>query len=264
MDLGLTGRTAYVTGAAHGIGAAICDRLALEGAYLAVSDLDEATLRSRSGGWTVNDRPPTIIEADLSNADQTRGAARSAVDALDGRVDVVINNVGRAENIEFGELTDQDWQRSFDLNLMSCVRTCQELLPIVARSEHRAVVIVSSDLAKQPEPVPMEYGAMKAALLYLTKALSIQHAPTRVNAVTPGPIMTRLWTAPGGIIEQLADRHQLPPDQALEKYLASRHLPLGIGEPHHVADTVAYLASTAAGHITGTSIDIGGTIRGLV
>jgi NAD(P)-dependent dehydrogenase (short-subunit alcohol dehydrogenase family) len=171
----------------------------------------------------------------------------------------VAGRAGRA----FEDLDDERWARSFDINLMGTVRICRALLPRMAAGS--AVVNIGSDLAKQPEPSLMDYGACKAGLLYLTKALARQYAPKiRVNAVLPGPVWTRMWTRPGGIVDQLVQHYGLDRDRAVDRFLEDRQLPMGIGKPEDVAHAVVFLASPLAKFITGASLDIGGTLRGLV
>jgi NAD(P)-dependent dehydrogenase (short-subunit alcohol dehydrogenase family) len=111
----------------------------------------------------------------------------------------------------------------------------------------------------------MDYGAFKAALLYVTKALAKQYAPAvRVNTVLPGPIWSRMWTRPGGIVDQLVEHYGVERDQAVRRFLEDRQMPMGIGEPEDVAQAIVFLASPRARLITGAGVDIGGTIRGLI
>ena len=128
-----------------------------------------------------------------------------------------------------------------------------------------SVVNTGSDLAKQPEPGFMDYGTCKAGLLYLSKALAKQYAPAvRVNTVLPGPIWSRMWSRPGGIVDQLVEQYGLDRAASVKKFLEDRQMPMGIGNPEDVAHAVVFLASPLARFITGAGLDIGGTIRGLV
>jgi len=149
---------------------------------------------------------------------------------------------------------------------MGCVRMCRALIPGMAAQGGAAIVNTGSDLAKQPEPGLMDYGVCKAGLLYLTKALARQYAPgVRVNCVLPGPIWTRMWTRPGGIVDQLVKQYGVEDkDAAVKRFLEDRYLPLGIGQAEDVANAVVFLASPLAKYITGASLDIGGTLRGLI
>jgi NAD(P)-dependent dehydrogenase (short-subunit alcohol dehydrogenase family) len=261
MDLGLQGRTAYVTGGARGIGRAVADALAAEGMRVAVADVDGEALDDARGGWGED---AIVLRADLAG-DGATTAARELLAALGGPPDVLVNNVGAAGQAPFEELDDATWQAGFELNLLSHVRTSRVLVPEMARAGRGAVVFVSSDLAKQPEAVPLDYGAFKAALLALAKGLALEYAPAvRVNAVCPGPIWTDLWTRPGGVADQLAQRSGLPPEEAVAQHVAERHLPFGIGQPADVAQLIAFLVSDRARHVAAAAISIdGGGVRGL-
>jgi NAD(P)-dependent dehydrogenase (short-subunit alcohol dehydrogenase family) len=179
--------------------------------------------------------------------------------------DILINNLGVGDSIPFPEITDDKWERSIAVNLMGTVRACRALLPQMAARGTGAVVNTGSDLAKQPEPGFVDYGACKAAVLYVTKALAKQYAPAiRVNTVLPGPIWSRMWTRPGGIVDQLVQLYGLEREESVARFLHDRQMPMGIGHPEDVAHAVVFLASPLARFITGASLDIGGTIRGLI
>jgi NAD(P)-dependent dehydrogenase (short-subunit alcohol dehydrogenase family) len=183
-----------------------------------------------------------------------------------GRVpDILINNLGVGNSTPFEEASDDVWAQAFQVNLMGCVRTCRALVPKMAERGSGVVVNTGSDLAKQPEPGFFEYGTCKAGLLYLTKALAKQYAPkVRVNSVLPGPIWSRMWTRPGGIVDQLVAHYGTDRDTAVKRFLEDRQMPMGIGDPEDVAHAVVFLASPRAKFITGAGLDIGGTIRGLI
>jgi NAD(P)-dependent dehydrogenase (short-subunit alcohol dehydrogenase family) len=182
-----------------------------------------------------------------------------------GSPDILINNLGVGDAARFEEITDERWADSLAVNLMGTIRICRALLPEMAKRGSGSVVNIGSDLAKQPEPTLMDYGVCKAGLLYLTKALARQYAPhVRVNVVLPGPIWSRMWTRPGGIVDQLMAHYNVDKDEAVKRFLEERYLPLGIGRPQDVAQAVVFLASPLAKFITGASLDIGGTLRSLI
>ena len=259
MDYQIKGKHAFVNAGAHGIGEAIADLLTQEGANVIVADQDEAALKEKAHRWA------GVFTADLATA---RGAeqATSHVLAAFGRApDILVNNLGVGDAASFEDLSDERWMKSFEVNLMGCIRTCRALLPHMAELGSASVVNIDSDVAKQPEPSLMDYGVCKAGLLYLTKALAKQYVPrVRVNAVLPGPIWTRMWTRPGGIVDQLVETYGVDKDAAVKRFLEERYMPLGIGQPEDVAHAVVFLASPLAKFITGASLDIGGTLRGLV
>ena len=259
MDYQLTGKLAYVTAGAHGIGRAIADLLTEEGAEVIVADVDADGLRANGGRWRA-----TVV-ADLATSEGVDTAVAEVLRAFERAPDILVNNLGVGDATPFEDITDERWARSIDVNLMGTVRTCRALVPKMAAHGAGAVVNIGSDLAKQPEPALVDYGACKAALLYVTKALARQYAPAvRVNTVLPGPIWSRMWTRPGGIVDQLVESYGLPREAAVERFLQDRQMPMGIGSADDVAQAVVFLASPRARFITGASLDIGGTIRGLV
>jgi NAD(P)-dependent dehydrogenase (short-subunit alcohol dehydrogenase family) len=259
MDYQLNGQLACVFAGAHGIGAAIANLLAEEGASVVVADRDAEALAQHSKGWRGS------VTADLATAEGVGAAVAHVLDAFGRAPDVLINNLGVGNAAPFEELTDDAWSASFQVNLMGAVRASRALIPLMAARGSGAVVNTGSDLAKQPEPAFMDYGAFKAGLLYLTKALAKQYAPTvRVNAVLPGPIWSRMWTRPGGLVDQITAQYGLDRDASVQQFLRDRQMPMGIGHAEDVAHAAVFLASPRARFITGAGLDICGTIRGLI
>lgn len=259
MDYQLRGKTADLSAGAHGIGEAIADLLAQEGAAVLVSDHDADALREKRGKWR------GTVAADLATADGIEHATGHVLSTFGDAPDIVINNLGVGDSTPFDAISDERWAGSIAVNLMGTVRTCRALLPRMAARGSGAIVNTGSDLAKQPEPGFVDYGACKAALLYVTKALAKQYAPAiRVNTVLPGPIWSRMWTRPGGIVDQLVAHYGTDRDTAVQRFLHDRQMPMGIGQPEDVAHAAVFLASPLARFITGAALDIGGTIRGLI
>lgn len=259
MDYHLKGQLAYVSAGAHGIGEAIADLLTQEGAAVIVADQDEAVLREKAHKWR------GTVTANLATAAGVERAVAYVLETFGRAPDILINNLGVGDSTPFEDISDERWARSIEVNLMGTVRTCRGLVPKMAARGSGSVVNTGSDLAKQPEPSFIDYGACKAALLYLTKALAKQYAPTiRVNTVLPGPIWSRMWTRPGGIVDQLVQHYGLDQEASVKRFLEDRQMPMGIGQPIDVAHAVVFLASPVAKFITGASLDIGGTIRGLI
>lgn len=258
MDYQIRGKCALVCAGAHGIGEAIADLLTQEGAIVVVADRDEETLAGNASRWA------GIVAADLATADGVDQAVSAALRTFGRAPDILINNLGVGNAATFEEISDEVWAQSFNINLMGTIRTCRALIPAMAKQGSCAVVNTGSDLAKQPEPGLMDYGVCKAGLLYLTKALARQYVPhVRVNAVLPGPIWSQMWTRPGGILDQLVAAYGVGKEEAIDRFLAERYMPLGIGEPMDVAHAVVFLASPVSKFITGASLDLGGTLRGL-
>lgn len=267
MDLRLAGRIALITGAASGIGQATAAAIAAEGAQVVLVDVDKDGLLAAAASLTPGDTAtPVVIAADLSTAAGVELAMTEALSRTGGVVDILVSNAGQCRWRALGELADADWQATMDVNFYPAVRAARYLLPGMLERRRGAVVITASDLAKQPEASPADYQVSKVALIGFMKSLALAAAPhVRVNAVAPGPVWTGLWSRPGGIADNLAAVHGLPPGQAVEHELSRRQLPAGrIGRPEEVADVICFLASDRASFVTGATWDVGGgSVRGL-
>ncbi|KQM99391.1 SDR family NAD(P)-dependent oxidoreductase [Sphingomonas sp. Leaf25] len=263
MNTGLAGKIAFVTGAANGIGRATAVAFAKEGVALALLDIDEAGLRGLAG--ELGDVPMRYAVADLSDAQSMQDGIGQLLSHYGGTADILVNNVGSGSIRTFDQLTDDDWDRTFQLNFMSYVRATRQLLPAL-RESGGAIVNNASDLARQPEPVPSDYSALKAAVLALTKSLARAEGPrVRVNAVSPGPIWTPFWTKPGGFAETLGQHHGMEPQAAVEHEMKRRELPLQrLGTAQEVANVIVFLASGLASFVTSSVWGVdGGSVRGI-
>jgi NAD(P)-dependent dehydrogenase (short-subunit alcohol dehydrogenase family) len=267
MDTGLGGKTVLITGAASGIGYASALAFAREGAHLALIDRDGDKLVERAGELRGQGIRVSIAAADLSLAEGVEGGVGTILKEMHEGPDVLVNNVGYAAPRGFMDISDGEWEKSFQINFMAAVRVTRKLLPLMRKRDGAAIVNNGSDLGRQPEAIPADYGAMKAALLSLTKSLARAEAPAiRINAVAPGPIWTPFWTNPGGFADSLAAVHNMPPRQAVEHEMKLRQLPLArMGEPEEVANVIVFLASPLASFVTGSVWGIdGGSIRSLI
>lgn len=267
METGLGGKTVLITGAASGIGYATAQAFAQEGAHLALIDRDKTKLEERADTLRDHGVRVTSAAADCSRNDGVEAGVNAILAEIPAGPDVLVNNVGYAAPRAFLDITDDEWERSFQINFMAAVRMTRKLLPVMRTRPAAAIVNNGSDLGRQPEAIPADYGAMKAALLSLTKSLARAEAPAiRINAVAPGPIWTPFWTNPGGFADSLAAVHNMPPREAVEHEMKLRQLPLArMGEPGEVANVIVFLASSLASFVTGSVWGIdGGSIRSLI
>ena len=244
MELGLEGKVAVVTGASEGIGLEAARLFAAEG----------ATVVSASRGA---DGPGTLhVAADLSQPGGPERVIEAASDAY-GQVDVLVNNVGWAEIHRFDELTEEIWERSWQINLMSAVRAIQAVLPGMRTRGAGSIVNVSSTAAKRPSTGMPEYSVTKAAMLSLSRLVADLYAKEgiRCNAVTPGPTGTKAWLGDGGLADQQGKREEI-----LAKVGAGR--PLGrLATPKEIANVIVFLASDRAAYVTGAAWSVdGGTV----
>jgi NAD(P)-dependent dehydrogenase (short-subunit alcohol dehydrogenase family) len=268
MDTGLKKKVVLITGAAKGIGRSTALAFAREGADLGLIDIDESNLSTLASEASELGVRAEYAVADLSTDDGVSGGVEKILQAYAGRIDVLVNNVGAGKIRTFDQLSDTEWDLTLQLNFMSYVRACRNVLPVM-RSQGRGVIINNaSDLARQPEPVPIDYSASKAAVLALTKGLARSEAANniRINAVAPGPIWTPFWTEKGGFADTMAAFHKMPPKEAVEHELSLRQLPLKrLGTPEEVANVIVFLSSDLASYVTSSVWGVdGGSIRSLI
>jgi NAD(P)-dependent dehydrogenase (short-subunit alcohol dehydrogenase family) len=264
MDTGLRGRVVVVTGAASGIGRATSLAFAAEGTHLGLIDIDREGLAEVSDKIGGSVRLATATK-DLATAAGVSEGLTAVLAPYDGKIDVLVNNVGAAQPRPFDELTDEELEATLQLNFFSCVRAIRHVLPAMRGAGRGAIVNVASDLGYQPAPHTLDYSISKTAVLSLTKALGRAEGPSiRVNAVAPGPIWTPLWTKPGGFGEALSEVHGMPPREAVEHQVASG-LPLArLGRPEEVANVIVLLASDLTSYVTAAVWGVdGGSIRSL-
>lgn len=260
MDLELTGKTVLLTGGATGIGRSTVELFAAEGATVFAVDVQGDVLDDYVKDLT----GVTGHQADLSTVEGCNDAVDAAIASFGAAPDILINNVGAGKALGFEEISDELFHRTFELNLHAMLRVTRRVLPQMVAHGGGSIVSVASDLARQAEPVIVDYAASKAAMMSVSKSIALAYAPKiRVNTVCPGPILTPFWTAPGGFLETMENAYGKKGDAALDAFIEDRGIPMGrMGLPEEVAKAIAFLASPAAAFITGSFIGVdGGTIR---
>jgi NAD(P)-dependent dehydrogenase (short-subunit alcohol dehydrogenase family) len=265
--LELTGKRAFITGAARGIGRAIALKLAARGCAVAVTDIHPSPyrgeryyrLRERFSGAdedmstadAIRSAGGTALELQLDVADPAAVAAacRAALDAL-GPIDILVNNAGIVNNIaEIGEMSPEAWAHEIQVNLSGAFHCTRELVPGMAERGWGRVVNISSVAARQPGRGQPAYTASKAGLAAFTQSIAQEFGPGGVtaNAIMPGLMATPLvLSMPAGMRESLVQR------TALQR----------LGQPDDIAELAAFLASDAAGFITATAIPCDGGLLG--
>jgi 3-oxoacyl-[acyl-carrier protein] reductase len=257
MDLGLTGQVCLVTGSTGGIGRETARLLAAEGARVIVTGRDAARVEQ------VRDEVGARlgVVCDLAEADAPAKLVAEAADAV-GPIEVLVNNVGSAYQTTFEDVSDEQWDSMWQLNVMSYVRCIRAVLPGMKSARRGSIVNVSSTAGKRPAPRMPNYSVTKAAVLSLSRLIADLYAKhgIRSNAVTPGPTATEAWLGEGGLADQQASTSTKTREEVLEAVGAGR--PLGrLAEPEEIASVIAFLCSDRASYVTGSAWSAdGGTV----
>jgi NAD(P)-dependent dehydrogenase (short-subunit alcohol dehydrogenase family) len=253
--LDLTGRVAAVTGASAGIGAATVRSLAARGATVACCARHDDDLQVLAAACA--DLPGEVhpFVADLADAASTERFCDD-VEAQVGAPDTLVNNVGASPSRNFLYMSDDDWIDLYELNVLSAVRCTRRFLPAMRAAKFGRVVMISSVSARQPTAALIDYGATKAALGAVTKALARKYAAdgVLVNAVLPGRTRTAMWERAAA---EIADAG----DQDVEGVFAERSKDIPIGRfanAEEIADVVLFLCSDLARYVAGAAIDVDG------
>ena len=179
-----------------------------------------------------------------------------------GQVDCLVNNVGVADQAGFDELTEDDWEGMWQLNVMSYVRAIQAVLPGMRERGSGRIVNVSSTAGKRPSTSMPDYSVTKAAVLSLSRLVADLYAGDGIlcNAVTPGPTASPAWLAEGGLADQAAQRSGKTREDVLAGVAKGR--PLGrMAEPEEIAAVIVFLCSDRASYVTGAAWSAdGGTV----
>jgi NAD(P)-dependent dehydrogenase (short-subunit alcohol dehydrogenase family) len=259
MDLGLGGRAYLVTGASSGVGLATAAALLAEGAHVAACARDAGRLRAALDPLPRTGRLFTAA-CDVVDA----GAVAAFVDGAArefGRLDGVVNNAGRSLMAPVARTTDAQWREEFELKIFSVLNTLRAAEPHLRASDAPAAVNVNAILARQPEPRLGATSAARAALLNLTRTLSADLAPIRVNTVSLGLIDTGQWRRR---YEEAAAEGPAQGRSYAEwsaEIAADRGIALGrFGRAEEVAYPIVTLLSPHASYITGSTVDVGGGV----
>lgn len=234
------GKTALVTGAAGGIGAAVVRALRAEGARVAVADRDTAGIEAEAH-----------LDGNLLEAGYADGLAAAAARAL-GRLDIVVNNAGVITRGTVTETGDDDWDLSVGVNVQAPFRISRAAIPIMAGQGGGAIINVASCWGLRPGPGHAVYCMTKAAIASLTQCMGMDHAHQgiRINAVAPNEVNTPM-------LRTGFARRGFDPDTAVAEL--GRTVPLGrIAEPEDIADVILFLASDAARYMVGAVVEVNG------
>lgn len=259
--LDLTGRTALVTGSTAGIGLAIAKRLAEAGAHVIVNGRTQA--RTDEAVKTIADLLPDATVSGFA-ADFAKPESLEAVSAAFPQIDVLVNNLGIFTQASFEETPDSEWQRFFDVNVMSGVRLTRHYLGGMVDRQWGRVVFIASESAFNIPPDMIHYGFTKAAQVAIARGIaeSVPGSGVTVNSVLPGPTRTEGVLA---MFDEAAKQTGRPAEEIAAEFIP-QHRPASINqrliEPEEVANMVAYVCSPLASATTGAALRVeGGLLR---
>jgi len=257
MDLKLKDKVAIVLAASKGLGKASAMALSAEGAKVIISsrNADElnktaAEIQQQTGNQV------TAIPADVSDVQQVIGLIKKTADTF-GRIDILLNNAGGPPFDKFENFSDEQWQKAFDLSLLSFVRTAREVLPHMKKAGGGRIINIISGSVKSVLANSVLSTSMRMGVVGMAKLMADEFGPYQitVNNIAPGLILTdRIKdTVPQGVDFE----------QALKE--KAKAIPAGrIGKPEELGALVAFLASEQAAYISGTTIQVdGGANRGI-
>jgi 3-oxoacyl-[acyl-carrier protein] reductase len=255
VDLGLSGRRCVVTGASRGIGRAVAELLAAEGARLLLVGRDgEALAEAAPAGAEAH-----VFAADVTAPDAGERIVAACVERLGG-IDVLVNNAGTSSVKALDALTEDDWDAQWQLNVRGPERLMRAAAPRMAEQGGGRIVNVVSTSGKRPSLRNAAYSVTKAAQLSLSRAYADAwvRRGVIVNAVAPGLTASELWAGTGGLADQEVAAGGAQDREAAMAQAAAR-VPLGrFAEPEEIASVIAFLCSERASDVVGAAWSVDG------
>jgi 3-oxoacyl-[acyl-carrier protein] reductase len=257
MDLGLTGRACIVSGGSRGIGLEVARQLHGEGADVLLLGRGQPALSAAADALGAGARVE-LLALDIT----APGAGEAVVETCHerfGRVDALVNNAGASTVRAIEELTEEDWQLQWDINVMAPMRLMRAAVGEMVSAGWGRVVNVSSSSGKRPGQRNVAYSVTKAAELSLSRAYADAYAQhgVLVNAVTPGSVASELWLSPGGLVDQTVQARGGTREDVLEA--AAAGLPIRrMAGPEEIAAVIVFLCSEAASNVAGAAWSVDG------
>lgn len=262
MDFGLNDKVALVAASSTGLGKAVAIGLAEEGANVIICSKDSDKLKLVSEEIQKRERRCLAIPTDLTIYSQVQALVTRSIEHF-GKIDILVTNCGGPSSGEFLDFSIEDWKRAIDLNLMSTIYLCKEVIPYMVNQNNGRIVMITSVSVKQPIKGLILSNVARAGVAGLAKSLSNEFGKNNilVNIVCPGYTQTQR-------VEQLATAlsavQGLKREKMIQKW-ANLNALGRLATPKEFANVVVFLASEGASHLTGTAIQIdGGFVKSLL
>jgi len=243
----LEGKTALITGAAMGLGRAIAEEFARQGAHVLITDRDEV-LACEAGDAIADDGGKvTALRADVTSTEDITALVKSIHDDISDKLNILVNNAGISKRADFRHQTDAEWHDILDINLHGIIRCSRDFLPLLRAAEHASVINLSSIMGIRHIRQLSAYSTTKAAVSGLTRSMAVEYAAfgIRVNAVCPGYVETALTK-------------QILRNPEVRKGLI-KQTPMGrLATPVDIAKAALFLAGDDSAFITGIDLVVDG------
>jgi len=263
MDLGLKNKVALVVASSRGLGRAVAEELAAEGASLLLCARDEQTLTETAAAIAESSGAHVLaVPADVTVIDDIKRLVDAGNERF-GRIDILVTNAGGPPAGTFDKLTREQWDEAIRLTLLSAVELARQVLPGMKERRWGRIINITSIAVKQPVDGLLLSNSLRAGLTGFARTLANEVAPDgiTVNNVMPGYTRTERLQH---LVDFMAEKQGI----SVEEFQGTweKEIPMGrLGEPRELAATIAFLASERASYITGTSIQVdGGWIRSLL
>ena len=261
MELSLTGKTALIAASSQGLGFAIAERLVKEGANVVISGREEEKLKQKARLLeSIGTGKVVFQKTDITNAEEIKRLVAVTVEKFDG-IDILVNNAGGPPAGSFEDLTDDAWQASFELNLLSYVRLTRAALPYLKQRGGKILNIASTSI-KEPIPGLILSNTFRTGIVGLSKTLATELAPYNIliNTIAPGRIATDRVKH----LDEVNAKKQGVDRETIELQVKAG-IPLKrYGTPEEFANVAAFLLSDANSYMTGSSFLIdGGMIKAI-
>ena len=262
MDLGLKNKVALVAAGSRGLGRAVAEELATEGASLVLCARDVNTLTETAASIAdASDAHVLAVPADVTNVDSIKRLVEAGIDRF-GRIDILVTNAGGPPAGTFDQLTREQWDEALRLTLLSAIELARQVLPGMKQRRWGRILNITSISVKQPVENLMLSNSLRAGLTGFARTLANEVAADgiTVNNILPGYTRTERLE---DLALMMAEKQGISASEFRGKW--EKEIPMGrLGEPREFAALAAFLVSERASYITGTSIQVdGGWIRSL-